>query len=122
MNRHPAELAVDELVAQVEVAIPLEVARELVELGGYAPARGMFRGRHWRRERGTGCYHLRVHDGSAWLHWDAFDPRRYPIRHALETPEIAVGAPLAAGALGTTAALASKAWPYVIRAIRQRVV
>lgn len=83
---------------QVEVELePLEVAL-LLASGRYEPARGLYRGTHWRAERGKGCWHLRVVGGRGWLHLDRWDPRRFPVRHALETPELAVGGSSIAGA------------------------
>lgn len=87
--------------AQVEVELERDEAAHLLATGRYQPARGMYRGAHWRSERGHGCLHLRIRDGRAWLHWDRWDPRRHPIRHTIETPELAVGSSSAvmAGAL-----------------------
>lgn len=82
---HAAEQRVDQLDAQVELELDLVEAAELLEQGGYRPARGMYRGTHWRRERGVGCYHLRIHRERAWLHWDAWDPRRFVLPHLVET-------------------------------------
>ena len=77
--------------AQVEVPLEREEAARLLASGRYTPDRGLYRGAHWRAVVGHGCFHLRIRDGLAWLHWDRWDPRRYPVRHTVETPELAVG-------------------------------
>lgn len=80
---------------QVEVPVALEELAELLGSGRYERDRGLYRGKHWRADRGQGCWHLRLHRGQAWLHVDRWDPRRYPGRHTLETPELAVAVPSA---------------------------
>lgn len=67
------------------IPIPIEEARELVRSGRYRPHGGLGRAWHWRAPRGKGCYHLRIFGNkTADLHWDQWDPIRYPVRHALE--------------------------------------
>lgn len=100
------EAEVDALAAgpQVEVELDADEVAELLSSGLYEPARGMYRGEHYRAEHGNGCFHLRCRGDRAWLHLDRWDPRRHPVRHAVETPELALGG---SGALvaGATAAL-----------------
>lgn len=93
-----AERRVDALDAQVELEVSVDELDELLGSLEYEPARGLYRGAHFRKTRGVGCYHLRVHGPRAWLHWDRWDPRRFPACHLLEVPELTVGVPMAAGA------------------------
>ncbi len=94
-----AELAVDRLPAQTEMQIPMHVADALLDGGGYeAVSLGLKEGKHYRKQRASGCYHLRIEGGRAFLHWDQWDPRRHPLRHTAETPELR-----AVVALGLTA-------------------
>lgn len=108
--RAAAEVRVDSLEAGREVQlVALEVA-ELLALGEYERSRGLYPGRHFRRARGQGCYHLRVRpDGSAaWLHIDRWDPRRYPVRHFLEVRELALGLPVATTVVGVVGGLLAR--------------
>jgi len=59
---------------------------ENLTLGGYELHRGLRpKSKHWRKPKEKGCFHITVHEnGSARIHWDAWDPRRYPARHACE--------------------------------------
>lgn len=74
--------------SQTEVRISLMAAASMVEYGGYEAAAGLLPGNHYRKARGEGCYHLRVTDQGAFLHWDQWDPRRSPVRHFLESPAL----------------------------------
>lgn len=86
--KHRLEHRVDTLKRQVELPISLNEAHELLRTGGYHKDIGWYRGEHYRKVRGRGCYHLRIHDGRAWLHWDGRDPRRDLIGHIAETPQL----------------------------------
>jgi hypothetical protein len=90
-----SEARADQTPCQAELPLTLAEARALLDTGAYAPHRGIGPGAHYRKERGAGCYHLRVCDDVAYLHWDGWDPRRYPLRHVLETPVL--WRPIAAG-------------------------
>ena len=112
LRRTTSERAVDELEPGADVEVPPAELAALLSSGDYQSSRGMWRGRHYRRARGTGCYHLRVlPDGSrAWLHRDRWDPRRYPLRHAIEVREIRFGVPLGTVALGVATGLLARRW------------
>ena len=84
---------------QVDVALTNAEAMALVNSGEYQPSFGLQQGRHFRKVRGNGCYHLRVDGHLATFHWDEWDPRRFPIEHFFETPAL----------WGTTAAFATLA-------------
>jgi len=84
----PAERTVDRQASQVDVPIDLDVAGELLDDDVYEDAVGLFPGQHFRKDRGDGCYHLRIHRNRAWLHRDRWDPRRYPVEHFFETPAL----------------------------------
>lgn len=86
--RHPAEQRVDGLGNQVELSIGANAGLELQADGGYERSWGLLPGSHYRKVRGRGCYHLRVSEHRAWLHWDRWDPRRYPLEHFAETPAL----------------------------------
>jgi len=98
LTNHPAELQVRRESNQVEVEIGMSTARQLLKSGGYRQAMGLLRGKHFRKELGSGCYHLRMVGQRAWLHWDRWDPRRFPVQHFFETPAL-WGTTLAAGSL-----------------------
>lgn len=101
-----AEKRVDGLARQIEMQLSTEDLFELVTSGRYAKSIGMKRGEHFRADRGIGCYHLRVGEETAYLHWDGYDPRRAPVRHVMETPLLLVGAVAAASVVAAvTAAL-----------------
>lgn len=94
------ECRVARLRNQVDIEIAMTEAQHLVCYGGYEPATGLYPGEHWRRGEGEACFHLRVHGSRAWLHWDRWDPRRYPVQHFFETPALWLpSAAVAAGAL-----------------------
>jgi len=80
----------DAQASQTEVRISLEAVASMVEYGGYEPAVGLLPGNHYRKPRGEGCYHLRVTDEAAFLHWDQWDPRRSPVRHFFESPALVI--------------------------------
>jgi len=85
----PAEFRVDQLAPQVDVQIEQLQARALLAGGLYELSFGLADGRHFRRERGEGCYHLRIaSDGRCFLHRDEQDPRRHPVGHFFETPAL----------------------------------
>lgn len=86
------ESAVDALPSQVERPLRLTDALTLRGSVGYKAANGLYGGTHYRKERGNGCYHLRIHGKRAWLHWDRWDPGRLPLAHFAETPELVWGA------------------------------
>ncbi len=88
----PAERQVDALPSQTNVRLSYEAAASLVQSGSYERATGLMAGVHYRKARGNGCYHLRIHEGSAYLHWEKWDPRRFPVRHFLESPALALPA------------------------------
>ncbi len=92
------EAHVASLANQVDAELSVAAASSLLWSGGYARSYGLFPGIHYRKEWGTGCFHLRFNDGRAWLHWDRWDPRRYPIEHFFESPTLWVPA-ATAGAL-----------------------
>ena len=81
-----AEAEVDRLASQVDVELTRSAARALVRDRAYEESYGLLLGRHYRKRRGEGCYHLRVRGDRAWLHWDGQDPRRFPVGHFFETP------------------------------------
>jgi hypothetical protein len=62
--------------------------RALLTGDGYRSARGLLSGVHFRKKRGRGCYHVRIHATGAEIHRDAWDPRRYPMLHLFETPQL----------------------------------
>ncbi len=82
--------------SQTEVRISREAAASMVEYGGYEAAVGLLPGDHYRKARGEGCYHLRVTDEAAFLHWDHWDPRRSPVLHFFESPALVLPAVAAA--------------------------
>lgn len=88
---HTVEDYVARAPPQQEHPLGSQTARALLRSGRYQPSIGLFPGRHFRKRKGDGCFHLRLHDGQAWLHWDAWDPRRFPIAHVLETPALRGG-------------------------------
>lgn len=57
-----------------------------LELNGYQPHAGLRpRSKHWRKPKDKGCFHITLHqNGKCRMHWDAWDPRRYPVRHFCE--------------------------------------
>lgn len=57
-----------------------------LELSGYEPHRGLrLRSQHWRKEKDKGCYHITIHKNRGTrIHWDAWDPRKHPIKHFFE--------------------------------------
>lgn len=83
-----SEVHVDKLARQVELEIPLWEAQELLQRGSYLEASGLGSGRHYRKQRQHGCYHLRIDGQRAYLHWDEWDPRRFPVEHFFETPAL----------------------------------
>lgn len=103
---HPTEQSVGHLPARQEASIPLSAARALLRSGWYDPHFGMLPGRHYRRRVGDGCLHLRVSGRQATLHWDEWDPRRYPVRHWFEVPILA-GATVLLGVVAIGAAVSS---------------
>ena len=84
--RYQVEQLVQRHPPQHEVQISEHEARHMIRSGQYQRSEGLFQGRHFRRAHGQRCFHLRVHEGCAFLHWDRWDPRRYPLQHTLETP------------------------------------
>lgn len=82
------EQRVDALAAQVDLVLTRGEAENLLASGEYAQSFGLRGGHHFRKNRGDGCYHLRVDGQRALLHWDAWDPRRFPVQHFFETPEL----------------------------------
>lgn len=86
----------------MEVEISMNTARALIRDPAYEESFGLLPGKHYRKERGLGCYHLRVRRDRAWLHRDGRDPRRDPLGHFIETPGLWVPSALAV----TAAALA----------------
>lgn len=113
-QKHRSERLIDGLQNQVEREISIDSARKLLASGCYRKATGLGAGAHYRRNRGKGCYHLRVSGGRAWLHWDRWDPRRYPVRHFFETPALwaTTGAVLSLGAMLTKASQDSRTVTY----------
>lgn len=83
--RNP-EWEVDRLDNQQDIELTTYEANTLLRGGGYVEAFGLYLGRHYRRQRGEGCYHLRIDGNRAWLHWDRWDPRRFSLEHFFETP------------------------------------
>ncbi len=102
-----AEARVDVLARQVEAELPLWEAHALLQAGGYQAASGLGSGRHYRKARHQGCYHLRIDGQRAYLHWDEWDPRRFPVEHFFETPTL-WGSVLLALGLGAVVVAASK--------------
>lgn len=90
-----AEAEVDRLASQVDVELTRHAAYALVRDPAYEESYGLLPGRHYRKRRGEGCYHLRVRGNLAWLHWDGQDPRRFPVGHFFETPMLWVPSALA---------------------------
>ena len=107
LAKNSAEQVVDQRTNQDEVSISMADAYDLMDDPDYEEARGILPGWHFRKERGEGCYHLRVRGDSAWLHWDRWDPRRYPIQHFFETPAL-WGTTAAVGILATAIIIGSK--------------
>lgn len=85
-----AEDRVGRLQPQVDLRVSSGEIEALLLSGEYLESVGLYAGRHFRKERGKGCYHLRVTNGQGFLHWDRWDPRRFPLQHLLETPELLV--------------------------------
>lgn len=102
MILHPVETQVAKLSKHEELKITGAALKILLDSGFYKRAIGLNPGIHYRKEWNKGNFHLRVTKDGAYLHWDKWDPRRYPIRHILEVPEL--WKPLAKGTL-TGAAL-----------------
>ena len=98
-QKYRSERLIDGLKNQVEREISIDSARELLASGYYHKSTGLSAGAHYRRNRGSGCYHLRVRGGRAWLHWDRWDPRRHAIEHFFETPALWATTGVAAVAL-----------------------
>ncbi len=91
------ETEVGRLPAGVPVPLTPEEARALLDCGRYRAHGGLGRGLHFRARKGEGCYHLIIRRGRpAELHWDQWDPRRYPLRHLLEVPKLKRAARMAA--------------------------
>jgi len=82
------ERQVDALPNQMNRALTGAEAVLLIQAGGYQRAFGLLGGDHFRKRRGNGCYHLRVVGPRAFLHWDRWDPRRFPVEHFFETPAL----------------------------------
>jgi hypothetical protein len=53
---------------------------------GYEPHFGLRpKSEHWRKSLEEGCFHITLHrKGKCRMHWDAWDPRKYPLKHFLE--------------------------------------
>jgi hypothetical protein len=83
-----AERQVGRLPRQVDIDVLPDTALNLIQSGEYELSTGLLPGVHYRKERGNGCYHLRLADSRAFMHWDAWDPRRFPIAHFFETPKL----------------------------------
>ncbi|MBM7112467.1 hypothetical protein [Archangium primigenium] len=81
-----AEQRVSMLARQEELEISLTEAHWLLEDDRYQVHFGIGSGRHYRKPRSNGCYHLRIDGTRAFIHWDEWDPRRHPIEHFFETP------------------------------------
>ena len=102
------ERAVDATRQQTEVRLSLADAEALRRTGGYQKSFGLkFWGRHYRKRRGDGCYHLMLFDHHATLHWDRSDPRRHPLDHFAETPVLWVPTVAVAGIAMIGAAVAA---------------
>ncbi|MGQ0503705.1 MAG: hypothetical protein ACT4TC_00120 [Myxococcaceae bacterium] len=86
--RPSAEDRLENVKAQVDIELSKAEILELLNSGHYQVSGGLRGGRHYRKERGNGCFHLRVLGEQAYLHWDQWDPRRYPLQHFFETPEL----------------------------------
>jgi hypothetical protein len=82
------ERQIDQVPPRCSRRLAPEAARVLLDSGEYDESVGLAPGRHFRKARGVGCYHLRIHEGRADLHWDEWDPRRYPVQHFFEVPEL----------------------------------
>ncbi len=96
---HPVEKQVDLLRRHQDLEITPEEARQLLK-SNYKAHYGLRRGMHWRHSKGAQAgYHLREKGGKSYLHWDKFDPRSHPIKHAFEVPLLR-RAPVAGAALG----------------------
>jgi hypothetical protein len=102
------EAAVQQLANQVNVDVAPAVAQAMIAYGGYAPSFGLLIGQHFRKGLGQGCLHLRVFNGRAWLHWDRYDPRRFPLKHFFESPALWVPVAGVALVVGVPVALSRK--------------
>lgn len=91
-HRLPAERRVDRLRPQKNIRLSRAQADELLSSGHYERHLGLGVGTSYRRARGNGCYHLRLRGRHACFHWDQWDPRRFRVRHFLETPALVVPA------------------------------
>jgi len=85
VNLESLEKEIGELPPLLNKLIKKPTSEDL-QFHGYAPHRGLrFNSEHWRKIKKTGCFHITLHkNGKCRMHWDAWDPRRYPIRHCLE--------------------------------------
>ncbi len=107
-DRHAreAEARADAQPAQIDIALTDEELQALLDSGDYEPTPwGLVPGQHFRKARGKGCYHLRISwlDGRGYLHWDRWDPRRYPVEHFFETPTLWGGTLAVLGLVGVVA-------------------
>jgi len=102
MELHPVERAVTKLPKHRELKIAGAEGKILLESGFYQRDIGLKQGKHYRRKFGRGNFHLRITKDGVFLHWDKWDPRRYPVQHFLEVPGL--WKPIATGALSGAAA------------------
>jgi len=84
--------AIEEVVARMpartERALDSYQTQELLRWGGYHRSYGLGVGEHFRKQKGQGCFHLRVVNGRGALHWDERDPERDPVGHFFEAPQL----------------------------------
>lgn len=80
------EKRADESPAFKNIEIAFDLEDKHLQLGGYELHKGLRpNSKHWRKPKCRGCYHITVHrSGPSRIHWDAWDPRRYPVMHSLE--------------------------------------
>jgi hypothetical protein len=105
MSLFPTEKQVNTLKRHQELQISDDELKALVKSGKYKRHIGLMPGEHYRRKKGKGSYHLRVKGNKAYVHWDKWDPRRHPVRHALEVPRLWKPLLKSAGAGAATGAL-----------------
>lgn len=85
-GEHALFLYEDVAIDAARAGVRSEVVTGAVEadLIGYERSAGLFPGRHYRRKYGDGCFHARVYRDVVYLHFDNWDPARFPVRHWLE--------------------------------------
>ncbi len=86
MNIIALERQTEELPPLLNLLLEHPPQEQCLSLNGYEPHVGLRpHSKHWRKEKDSGCFHITIHkNGKCRMHWDSWDPRRFPVKHFFE--------------------------------------